>query len=338
MLSIHYSPYYEGMPLRETRIPKETMYKNPIELLEEEEKALEAKIYGTPSEEATTESETATTEEATKEAPKETEQVTQKPEPTEVAETGEDWEKRYKNLRSSRDENLYKTKTQLAAALETISTLQAQITKLQQEKPKVDPLEGVFTEEDTETLGQATVEAMRRATRKATEAATAPLQKELEAERKRRQEADTLMAKNAKEEAYGIFISRIAQAVPNWEAINYDPEFEKFMSEADFDGTLRKVYFHEAEAQGNAALVIRYMREFEATGKKPSKLASKITPVGDQASTTVATTKKPEVITKAYINKFYEDLSKGKYRGRTKEADAIEARIEKAVMGGHVVA
>ncbi len=134
-------------------------YINPIELLEQEEKALQEKIFGTPEGEATTEPEATTEETVRTEAPAEPELVPH------VQQPEEDWEKRYKNLRASRDENLWKTKTQLSAALETISTLQAEVRKLQQAQPTVDPLDGVFTEEDTETLGTATIEAMRKATK-----------------------------------------------------------------------------------------------------------------------------------------------------------------------------
>lgn len=316
------------------------MYKNPIELLEKEEKELERMIYGAP--EGTSETtETSTTEQnpTIAEAPGSTEPVPQSTQP-EASQGTEDWEKRYKNLRASRDENLWKTKTQLTAALETITTLQGELGKLRQASPSVDPLEGVFTQEDTDTLGEATVEAMKKATKKATEAATQPLKVQLEEERKRRLEQDRALAEQSKQEAYNIFLSRISTAVPNWEAINYDPNFAKFMEDPDFDGTPRKNYFHSAEAQGNAALVIRYMKEFEASQgtKKPDALAAKVAPVGDLGPTQAPQQKATgDTITRAYIDKFYDDVTRGRYRGKQREADAIEAAIDKAVMEGRVV-
>ncbi len=314
------------------------MYKNPIESLEKEEKELEGMIYGTPSDPtATTVDEATGQKDAGVEVPLVQEPVTQAQEPKAPVET-EDWEKRYKNLRASRDENLWKTKTQLTAALETINTLQAELGKLRQRVPSVDPLEGVFTQEDTDTLGEATVEAMKRATKKATEAATIPLKQQLEEERKRRLEQDRALMEQSKQEAYNIFLNRVSSAVPNWEAINFDPNFIKFMEDPDYDGTPRKTYFHIAEAQGNAALIIRYMREYEASqGRKPDALASKVTPVGDLGSTQAVKEKPGESITRAYIDKFYDDVARGRYRGRQRDADAIEAAIDKAVMEGRVV-
>ncbi len=81
------------------------------------------------------------------------------------------------------------------------------------------------------------------------------------------------------------------------------------------------------------------MKEYEAS-KPKDKLASKVAPVGDQASVTTVDQRKPgdRPISKAYIDKFYDDLARGRYRGRHSEARAIEAEIDKAVMEGRVVA
>jgi hypothetical protein len=276
-----------------------------------------------------------------------TELVTQEPEPskeTPVEPEREDWEKRYKNLRASRDENLWKAKQDLANAMERIQSLQRDISELKAKAPSssVDPFEGIFTEEDEDTLGPATLATMKKVTQKATEVATAPLRKELEDERQRRQKSDAEMVKRLKQENYSAFLGKIASAEPEWKAINFDPGFLKYMQEPDYDGIPRKTYFSEAEAQGNAALVIRYMKEYKQwkSGVKPKAdpLASKVAPTGEgSGSNAVPKEKVPENISRAYIDKFYSDLTRGKYKGRHSEAEAIEAKIEKAVMEGRVV-
>lgn len=251
----------------------------------------------------------------------------------------EDWKLRYTNLRSSRDENLYKAKRDLANAQSTINDLQSQVSNLRTAQPTVDPLEGVFTEEDTDALGEATITAMRKATAKATEAATKPLQEQLERERLARMEDNKATAESTKREAYNIFLSRVSRAVPDWEAINFDPEFEKFMDAEDLDGTPRKTYFADAETQGNAAQVIRYMQEFKALKPAPPKdqLADKVTPVGDDAGATQPKQPgKTDVVTRAFVNKFYDDLSRGRYKGKHTEAQEIEAMIDKATMEGRI--
>ena len=320
-----------------------------IEQMEKEEKELEEYLTsrqgGTqtkPAEKTGDDGHTSTDSEQDT-----TELVTQDPEPSKETPNEperEDWEKRYKNLRASRDENLWKTKQDLANAMERIQSLQREVSELKAKAPSstVDPFEGIFTEEDEDTLGPATLATMKKVTQKATEAATAPLRKELEEERQRRVKNDASMVERLKRENYSEFLGKIAKAEPDWEAINFDKGFIAYMEDLDYDGIPRKTYFAEAEAQGNAALVIRYMKEYKQwkSGKKPKTdpLASKVAPTGEgSGSNAVPKEKVPERISRAYIDKFYSDLTRGKYKGRHSEAEAIEAKIEKAVMEGRVV-
>ena len=263
-----------------------------LDQLRKEEEELEKRMTSTPESEATTDdSATGEKREAEEAHVEGKESVTpeQRPATDEPSEAKtEDWELRYKNLRASRDQKLYEVRSQLSAALATISTLQSELNQLKASAPSVDPLAEVFTDADKEDLGEHTLDAMKRITAKATEAATAPLKKQLEEERKMRREQAQRMAEDNKREVYDIFISWIANAVPNWEKINYDPAFMKWMDGDDYDGTPRKVYFAQAEDQGNAALIIRYMKEYEGSSKpipKVDKLADKVTPIGEMGST-----------------------------------------------------
>jgi len=317
--------------------------KDTIESLKKEEKELEALLAGTPLPNDTKKGEAAEPKVDTEGTPAEAkEPVTPKPTPVTDEQPKvqtEDWEKRYKNLRAGRDEKLYQTKNQLSAALATINTLQSQVDQLRTAVPKVDPLAGVFTQEDTDNLGDATIDAMKRVTQKATKAATEPLQAQLNEERRLRKVQNEEQAANAKVDAYQIFLGRVAQAVPDWEAVNFDDDFVAFMDGPDLDGTPRKTYFAQAEAQGNSALVIRYMNEFKVQkAAKVDPLEDKITPTGENAGADQDQEKKPtvKVLTQAYVHKFYDDLNRGRYKGRYTEAQAIEAEIDKATMEGRI--
>jgi hypothetical protein len=314
--------------------------KDRVKSLLEEEKDLEQRAFGTRQEEQTNPTDPATVVSDPSKAPPTSEEPVIPPEkPAEpIVEPTEDWEKRYKNLRASRDEGLYNAKASLASALDQITILKDQIKELQTKMPVVDPLDSVFTQEDTDKLGEATVETMKRVTKQVRESVSKPLQDELENERKLRRKQDELNVQKAKSDAYSIFLRRIADAVPDWEAINFDPGFEKYLKEPDIDGTSRIKYFQEADASGNAALVARYMKDYKDSKvsiKDP--LLSKVTPVGDNTGATQIKEKHEETISHSYINKFYDDLSRGRYAGRATEAKAIEAKIDRAVFKGLVV-
>jgi len=316
------------------------MIQDTIESLKMQEEELEKLMMGAPPE-GETKPEGATEEQPiAEEAHDQVDEAVTSPtdsapdDKVEPEKDTEDWKLRFTNLRSSRDEKLYRAKRELTDALTTIRDLHTQVASLRTAQPAVDPLDGVFTAEDTDALGEATINAMRKVTAKATEAATKPLQEQLERERAAREADSNNRAADNRQQAYNIFISRVAKAVPDWEKINYDPEFATFLSGPDVDGTPRKTYFTAAETQGNAAQIIRYMSEFITN--KPvlkDKLASKVTPVGDGAGATQA--KQPgkiDVISRAFIDKFYDDLNRGRYKGRHTEALEIEARIDAAAM------
>lgn len=315
--------------------------KDRVKSLLEEEKDLELKAFGTRQEEPTNQPDPATVEaDPSKVPPTPEEPVTPPEKATEpIVTPTEDWEKRYKNLRASRDEALYDTKTQLASALDQVALLRDQIKDLQTRVPAVDPLDSVFTQEDTDKLGEATVETMKRVTKQVRESVSKPLQDELENERKLRRKQDELNVQKAKTDAYSIFLKRVADAEPDWEAINFDPSFEKYLKEPDVDGTPRIRYFQEADASGNAALVVRYMKDYKdskVSVKDP--LLQKVTPLGDNTGATQIKEKPhEETVSRSYINKFYDDLSRGRYVGRATEAKAIEAKIDRAVFKGLVV-
>ena len=323
------------------------MNKDTIASLMEQEKELEKRMFKAPEDSATTDDTALETDAVAVSTPTDEggavtsthESATDEQHET-TREPLEDWEKRYKNLRASRDENLYKAKSDLATALNRISDLQTALIEARKSQPEVDPLEGVFTDEDTDALGETTIAAMRKATRAATEAANRPLQKLLDEERSKSVERDKNYAAQTKREAYSIFLSRIERAVPDYEVIDKDPGFKVFMDQVDIDGTLRKTYFAEAEAQGNSAQIIRYMQEYKAIKPpvKEDKLAGKVTPVGDGAGANqVKTSGTTAGVSRKFIDKFYDDLTRGKYKGRHSEALKIEAEIDLAVSKGHIV-
>lgn len=316
--------------------------KDSIESLAREEKELEERLFGTPSLDETTDKEATKVEAGAEETHVKEEALvapTPKPATDEQPQSQtENWELRYKNLRASRDENTYNAKAKLATALETVNNLQKRVQELEAAIPSVDPLEGAFTPEDTEQLGEQAVEAMKRVTQKATAAATARYDAEIKRMRETEKKQIEKSAEDAKQDAYNTFLARIERAVPDWKEINYDPAFMKWCKETDVDGLPRSNHFATAESQGNAALIIRYMLDYkESKHVHVDKLAEKVTPVGNGAGATQTGALESKKITKAYVDKFYDDLNRGKYKGRHTEALAIEAKIDAATMRGDIV-
>jgi len=328
------------------------MNKEYLDTLAAEEKALEAKLFSTPSDDKTkTEEATSAAVEQKEAHVGQNELVTQTAPPATdgqqnaTREPQENWELRYKNLRASREQKLVDTKRQLTAALETVQVLQrrndelkAELIKLQQ---SVDPLDKVFSQEVVEALGDDTVKAIKDSVKASTEAATGSLKEQLEQQKERERKQQEAQLATAKQDEYNTFISRLGNVVPEWQAINADPEFFTFCHNSyDIDGRLIAESFREAEEARDAVTIARFMLQFKSRQtaqpkEKVDNLAEHVAPTG-QAASQSTTTKQPEIMTKAEIDKFYSDLSKGRLRGRQGYVDEMEAKIEKAIMEGRV--
>jgi hypothetical protein len=125
------------------------------------------------------------------------------------------------------------------------------------------------------------------------------------------------------------FIHALTQAHPDWQTIGQsDPNWSVWLSRPDRYGRKAIDTLKEAQARLDAQVVINLLTDFKMEmGQYP--YAGGTPPGASQGN--VGT------LTRSYIKQFYHDKARGKYRGREKEADAIEAKIHAAMAAGMVV-
>lgn len=309
---------------------------NHLERIAAEEAALEKEIYGTPQEEGDqppTETPTET------DAPPKEELVTPKEAPS--APPDEDWEKRYKNLRASRDYKLLEAKEQIADLMEQVQKLEMELEDAKRqlkETATTDPFKDVLTEEDREALGDATVDVLKKVTQKVTENATADLRKELDAAKEARRKQSEKELKKAKGQGYQLFLDKLATMVPDWKTINEDKGFIEYCHNTyDLDGSLVADNFRLAEARRDAVAIARYMLDFKGKAPAADPLEEHVSPTGVSASGAPKEDKKGSKIwSRKEIDKFYDDLYRGRFKGTREEAQRVEREIDKAVMEGRI--
>lgn len=240
------------------------------------------------------------------------------------------WKKRYSTYKASSDATIYSLRQEVVQAMTTVDKLRTQVNELTKSiaDKQPDPFKSAFTSEDMDIFGEDAVNSMQRAT----ENAIAPLKRELEETRKKLQEKELADVQNQTVQAKTIFLNKLADAVPDYAEIDTDKKFAEWITGIDENSGFSRLHlFKTAEKNGDVGRVASFMNEFKATrATKVNPLDSKVTPTS--SSTAKATSVVPEQITQAYINKFYADYAAGKYRGREKEAQAIERKIDKAYM------
>jgi len=129
-----------------------------------------------------------------------------------------------------------------------------------------------------------------------------------------------------------------------WRTTNDDPAFHAWLSETDeMSGSVRQDLLSEAFNSGDLQRVVRFFNAFEATqGQSPAVQSTPRTQPQQRRympdSSATGQQRDAKLFTSAEVDDFYADLTRGKYRGREKEAAAIEREIFAANREGRVIA
>lgn len=206
----------------------------------------------------------------------------------------------------------------------------------------------LITEKDEEEYGDS-IEIMRKAAREETSA----YQQEI-AELKqmiRQMQASVLprveqVAHRQAQSAEQSFWSDLTALVPDWRDVNNTAEFQSWLLETNpLTGTNHQTYLEEAQRSLDARRVAEFFNTWKGlTGKsvaQPNRSSS-----ADQLEKQVApgrgrSTGVPQNTEKTYtpadIEKFYDDVRSGKYRGRETERSRIERDIFAAQRENRIV-
>lgn len=253
----------------------------------------------------------------------------------------ETWEHRYRTLQGIHGKNVEDLKSRLHGIEQQNRQLAAQLeaaTKAAATPPKPDP-------KDVETFGQDLVEMVQRQVEGMISGAAKQFDERLNAFEQKLTGTTKAVAQTAEE----IFLSRLKEQVPNYVEINGDQDFLTWLAEIDdVYGLPRQSALTNAADALDADRVAKVFKAFLAT-KTPapapapaaapartsaSDLERQITP--STVATAPAASAQPESYSVKDVNAFYDDVRKGKYRGREQLAAEIEVRINRALAEGRI--
>jgi len=258
------------------------------------------------------------------------------PTPDKVSERN--WESEYKTLRASTDNYKYITRQEMANLKERLVAASREIERLKSSitVPSEDIFKDTFSKEDADTVGEDALQMMQKAATTAADAKTKGIEEELKRERQYRLEADQRSIEDDKTAAIGIFLNKLGSLVPEYEGINLDPNFEKFIKEADpVNGGSRLTHFKNAEKTGNVGVVASYMREFLGTRVPKDTLAERVGPTGTTA-TDQGTEVKGILIPVSEVDKFYDDVMRGRFKGNKTLQRELETKYDLAFSKGEI--
>jgi hypothetical protein len=143
----------------------------------------------------------------------------------------------------------------------------------------------------------------------------------------------------------------VEAAIPNWREINGNDDFATWLFQRDpTSGSVRQDLLDDAQNKGDAHRVIHIFKswmgetgydtgnsETTAQAGQSSELESQVAPGRGRSGGQPQGETEGSTWTRAEIAAFFNDVSKGKFRGRDEERKQIEADIFDAQANGRVV-
>lgn len=240
------------------------------------------------------------------------------------------WKHRFKTLEgitkaeSARDKELIRTQN------EKLSALEASLVEIEKRIPRQFDLRKYLSEEEIDTLDERQLQAAIKIAVSSAEEGfesrikkhVAPLQDEL----KRAQES-------AFESRKAAFWTTIATAVPDYIAINESKEWLSWLGETDpVSGFVRDEILQNAQNALDGQRVVAVFKAFlkeKELANPVRRLERKVVPETPSTQVELESASAASM-SRSDIRKFYADVSKGYYRGRQKELEAMERKIDAA--------
>jgi hypothetical protein len=149
------------------------------------------------------------------------------------------------------------------------------------------------------------------------------------------------ITKQAEGERKEVYYSRLSEAIPSWEQINNHPSFLKWLMEADeFSGTTRRNLLAAAHYRLDYKTTAKFFNAF--IKEKGIRVKGKVNDSDELAPDTSGTSVNRSnrstggEVTRAQMQKFYQDKAAGKLTGTQAEIDKTEAKFFQAVREGKV--
>lgn len=251
------------------------------------------------------------------------------PQPSEAPAAQEDqtWEARYKSLvgkYNAEVPRLAASNKELTAKLQSI---EKEIEDLR--KAKAEPKQSLVKPEEVQEFGEPLVDLIRRAARDE----LSEKDQEIASLKARLERFEASTSKNAEID----FFSRLATAVPDWEELNKDDGFLKWLAEYDeLTGLQRQDSLDDAVRNGDAIRAARFFNKWKEMSKEQAATASRsleeqVVPAPVANSAPPAGKK---IWTRAEIQGFYEKARRGEISDTDMvaiEADIHAAQIEKRI-------
>ena len=318
-------------------IPKQV--EQQMKEVEELEKAMQAPVQDDGQ---TADPQTQTTDAPpAAEAPSE---PVQQPEPPKV-EPQEDWQTKYSHLQGKYNAEIPRLHQQNKDLAAQLTQLQAKIEELGKPKPEPEVEDRLITEQDETAFGSDLVDMVRRATKEATRDLSKAHSAETSSLQAKIQELESKLANTSGDVSTLTFEQRLARAVPDFEAINTNPQWIAWLDEVDtFTGQSRRGFAEYQYNQGDVVEVKRLVDIFKGQAgvgtkqqerdQRQKELERQVQPSRNPTGSNAQPSAK--LYTEPEISRLFDKVRQLNVQGKYDEASSLEAELTNAYIQGRV--
>lgn len=165
----------------------------------------------------------------------------------------------------------------------------------------------------------------------------------------------TALESNSVQDRQEKFVAVLNAKYPGWQTMGQDPNWALWLGQKDrYSPKKRLDLLKEANQSLDAEAVTNLLDDFKAdmakAGNPPAFVPSTpatptppavpfVTPPSGSGSApaNLNANQGPETVTRSFINQFYQDKIRGRYKGREEEVAKIQAKIDAAVSAGKIL-
>lgn len=251
------------------------------------------------------------------------------------------WEHRFKTLQGMYNADTGQLRAQNKLFEADLGQMREQVRALQQVATAPKPAEAQVDPRDVESFGAELIEMVQKYATQAYGAMRdefGSLATKLDARVAELEGTVTGVSKQAAQSAEEQFYATLDKLVPDWRQINDDQRFLEWLGQVDpVYGVPRQVGLNAAHQALKADHAARVFTAFK--GMLPTKptQAALVSPRGSAGAEAPSTQEAKPRLARKFIETFFNDQARGRYRGREAEAERIEADINLAVAEGRVM-
>lgn len=259
-----------------------------------------------------------------------------------------DWRQKYKTLQGMYDAEVPRLHQQLRELTAELSKVKQTVevaskeAEVAKEQAEYERLKNLVTDEDRKEFGEDLIEVQRKVAREE----TADLLRQFDELRSENAKLHELLNQTGSQVTQTTFQQRLYQLVPDFEQVNTDPNWIKWLDEQDpLLRAPRRVIAEKAYSEGDADAVAHFVNLFRgsatpSTTEAPSKsidreLESQIQP-SKNASPSATASPKGNIYSSEQIRQMFLKVTQLGKLGRIDEARKLEAEIDAAYMQGRV--